>query len=220
MNTWTERIKLKMKELGLTQEELAHQLGITRGAITHYLSGRRVPPLKQFHKLATVFKADPAWLQFGVTTDHKKHSGNSQHSDKASLQTNQYPVPILTWEQVAKQPDVSRINRKAIEEWLPNFFTDQPDWYAMRVKGDSMVSTAGQKGFHDGDIIIVDPNLSPKNGNFLVAVMPKNKEATFKQYIVDNGIKYLKPLNGQYPMMESGNKCVNCGVVVRSFSEH
>lgn len=68
MNTWASRIRERMSELQLTQEELANKLGVTRGAITHYLSGRRVPPLRQFHKLAAVLKTDPAWLQFGAPT--------------------------------------------------------------------------------------------------------------------------------------------------------
>jgi transcriptional regulator with XRE-family HTH domain len=54
MNTWATRIKSRMKELGLTQEVLAEKMGITRGAITHYLAGRREPPLRQFQKLATI----------------------------------------------------------------------------------------------------------------------------------------------------------------------
>ncbi len=220
MNSWAERIKLKMKELGLKQEELAQQLGITRGAVTHYLSGRRVPPLKQFHNLAAVLKTDPAWLQFGVTADNKKKSSDSQQRETISSQSNHHPIPILTSKQISKQPDVRRINKKSIEEWLANFYTDQPNWFAIRVQGDSMVSTTGQKSFYDGDIIIIDPTLNPKNGDYIVAVMPKNNDATFKQYIIDGGIKYLKPLNGQYPMIEVGSKYVYCGVVVRSLSEH
>lgn len=32
--------------------------------------------------------------------------------------------------------------------------------------------------------------------------LPKAKEATLKQYVIDAGNKYLKPLNMQYPIIK------------------
>lgn len=81
-----------------------------------------------------------------------------------------------------------------------------------------MTSTQGKKSFHDGDIIIVDPEQTAKHGSFVVAVLPRAKEATFKQYDVDGGVKYLKPINPQYPLVEINEKTVICGVVVGCFN--
>src|SRR5579862_358332 len=99
MTTWTSRVKSRMKDLGMTQEVLANKMGITRGAVTHYLAGRRVPPLRQFQKLAAVLKADPAWLQFGTIANKpspKKAVAKSEKTEKAQTR-----VPILTWKQLS-----------------------------------------------------------------------------------------------------------------------
>lgn len=45
-------------------------------------------------------------------------------------------------------------------------------------------------------------------------MLPRAKEATFKQYVVDAGIGYLKPLNPQYPMVQINDATHVCGVIV------
>lgn len=211
MNTWADRIRSRMKELGLTQEELAVKLGITRGAVTHYLAGRRVPPLRQFQLLASALKADPAWLQFGTSAATQKPPKTVKQT---KTEITYRPIPILSWEEAARFPDVSRLKQEDIKDRIPHIFTDQPHWYALRVKGDSMTAS-GSKSFHDGDIIIVNPDKTPQHGDFVIAVLPRSKEATFKQYVVDGGVQYLKPLNPQYPLIKIEKKACISGVILK-----
>ena len=42
---WYDRAKARMEELEITQQKLADKLGMTRGGVGHYLSGRREPSL-------------------------------------------------------------------------------------------------------------------------------------------------------------------------------
>jgi len=210
MQSWTDRIKAQMKETGLTQEEVAEKMGITRGAITHYLAGRRIPPLKQFQKLASVLKVDPAWLQFGINPD----AATLKRMEKEEKQAiKYYPIPVLTWDQAYQGVDASRIKSRNSQECIDNIFTDNPRWFALRAKGDSMTSFNGRKSIHDGDIVIVDPDIKPVHGDFVIAVMSKANEATLKQYVIDAGIKYLKPLNIQYPITQFEKGMAIVGVV-------
>lgn len=196
-----------MKDLGLTQETLAKKLGITRGAVTHYLSGRRVPPLKQFQKLSSVLKVDPAWLQFGTTaaaTDSRKKKDTAKQKSKTA-------IPIASWKQVA---ELGKIKIEDSNEFIPHFYTDKKDWYALRVKGDAMTSPHSRTSFQEGDIIVIDPDQTPVHGSYVIALLPKSKEATFKQYVIDGGVKYLKPLNPQYPITQINDSTFICGVIV------
>lgn len=212
MNAWVARIKSCMKELGMTQEELANKMGITRGAVTHYLAGRRVPPLKQFQKLASILKADPAWLQFGTANERASAKKLVEKQEKAITHT---PVPILSWEQAAEFMNVAKMRRDEIKEWVPHFNTDKSRWYALRIKGDSMTAPLGQnKNFHEGDIILVDPDKEAKHNDFVIALLPRAKEVTFKQYVLDGGVRYLKPLNPQYPIVAIDKGTHISGVVM------
>lgn len=57
---WYDRAKARAKELGVTQEQIADWLELTRGAVGHYLSGRREP---EFHDLKIIA------LRLGMTLD-------------------------------------------------------------------------------------------------------------------------------------------------------
>jgi len=208
MHNWSTRLKERMKALKMTQEILASKMGITRGAITHYLSERRTPSLLQFKKLSAVLKTNPAWLQYGLSTTQEPKSKNKKS------EPIRYPLPILPWNTITDFIDTRKRNTE-IAEWVPHFFTDQPHWYALRVIGDAMKAPSGNsKSFHEGDLIIVDPDKTAANGSYVVAMLPRAKEATFKQYVFDAGIGYLKPLNPQYPMVQINDTTHVCGVIV------
>jgi SOS-response transcriptional repressor LexA len=204
-----------MQELGITQEALANKMGITRGAVTHYLAGRRVPPLNQFAKLAAILKVQPAWLQFGEFKN--EDSSHKPAVKKEQAKKGTHPLPILTWKDIANLADSIPGNKT--KEFLPHFSVDQSNWYGLKVVGDAMTAPSGQnKSFHEGDVIIIDPDKKAMHGSFVIALLPRAKEATFKQYVVDGGVLYLKPLNPQYPLIEINKGTHICGVVIASLS--
>ena len=63
MKNWTELAKAKMKTLKITQEGLAERLGVTQGAVAHWLSGRREPDLETLGKILSALGLPP--LQIG-----------------------------------------------------------------------------------------------------------------------------------------------------------
>src|SRR3990167_10545913 len=129
---WRDRIKERLKTLGMTQETLAKKIGITRSAICHYLAGRRVPSLHQFSKLAEVLEANPSWLQFGSPLEPP--------AQKVSrLMSALHPVPILSWEQAANFTDLSDMDLSNIKEWVPNYFSQKTNIYGFKIKGDAMI---------------------------------------------------------------------------------
>lgn len=48
-----------MKELDLTQDDVAEQMGVTQGAVAHWLGGRREPSLNKINDLLTFLGLDP-----------------------------------------------------------------------------------------------------------------------------------------------------------------
>lgn len=83
--------------------------------------------------------------------------------------------------------------------------------YALRVVGNSMAPE-----FLDGHILIVDPAMPPQHGAYVV--IDYQGETTFRQFIVDNGRKFLKALNEAYPTIELVEKYSVRGVVVQRAS--
>ncbi|SMX31302.1 adenosylcobalamin-dependent ribonucleoside-diphosphate reductase [Actibacterium lipolyticum] len=64
--TFAGRLRLARKGTGLTQEELARKLGITKSAISNAENGI-AQSMRNLAKLAEVLGVQPGWLQFGST---------------------------------------------------------------------------------------------------------------------------------------------------------
>ncbi|MGP9834237.1 XRE family transcriptional regulator [Marinobacter sp. NSM] len=66
MENWQDRVRSVMREKGVTQDRLTSVLGVsTRGAVGHYLSGRREPSASQLKALAEFLDVDIDWLLTG-----------------------------------------------------------------------------------------------------------------------------------------------------------
>lgn len=103
------------------------------------------------------------------------------------------------------------------EEFVLSALDVSEQTFAVRVAGDSM-----EPEFKEGDLVIIDPNVRPRPGDFVVA---KNghEEATFKKYrprgMSDAGIEIaeLVPLNPDYPTQRSD---LTPFVVIGTMVEH
>ena len=62
MDTCSNRIKIAMQTFGITQAELARRTGISKGALSSYLSGGYSPKQKTLYVLADNLDVSAAWL--------------------------------------------------------------------------------------------------------------------------------------------------------------
>lgn len=62
MITCGEQITYLREQHGLTQEELANQLGISRSALSHYEKNRREPEFKILNDIADLFDVSVDFL--------------------------------------------------------------------------------------------------------------------------------------------------------------
>ena len=103
------------------------------------------------------------------------------------------------------------------DDWLLTDLDLSPSAFALQIKGDSMLPE-----FKEGDRVIIDPNVGPLPGDFVVA---KNgdDEATFKKYrprgVNEQGAQVfeLVPLNEDYPSMRSDSTQIS---IIGTMVEH
>jgi SOS-response transcriptional repressor LexA len=212
MEKWTQRAKARMAEIGVTQEQLAERLGVTQGAIGHWLNERREPKLDMINR---IMKELGISLLQPVQNESEKISFDANvdlelHSERLSK------YPVISWVQAgawaeALEPmphdvdgplEVSDYQAKGKAFWLD-------------VKGDSMTSHTG-RSIPEGTKILVDTGLEPVSGKLVVAKLVDSNEATFKMFIEDAGQRFLKPLNPSYPLLKINGNCRIVGVVVRA----
>ncbi|WP_323116263.1 LexA family protein, partial [Klebsiella variicola] len=122
--------------------------------------------------------------------------------------------PLISWVSAGNWCEaLEPYHRKSIDKWYETTVHCSEDSFWLEVKGDSMTAPSGLS-IPEGMVILVDPEVEPSSGKLVVAKIDTDNEATFKQYIVDAGNHYLKPLNPQYRMTAINGNCRIIGVVV------
>jgi len=183
------RFKARRMDLNLTQVEVATAAGVSQQAIESIESGRTKRP-RNLLDLAKALNCSPDWLLNGKNI-----------MPLTEISTRR--IPILSYVQAGALTEVSEIT--TIEGNYEYVLADAEiteNAFALRIGGDSMMPE-----FQPGDIVIIDPELTPTPGEFVVA---KNNgyEATFKKFRPQGlGVSSfeLVPLNPDYPVLRSAD---------------
>ena len=120
-------------------------------------------------------------------------------------------LPLISWVQAGNWQEISE---GLVSEWNPDLLACpircSPDSFVLQVRGASM-----EPRFNEGDLIYVDPNMSPDHGRYVVVRLTDSNEATFKQLVIEGGKQYLKAINPDWPqrIIEVHEEAVICGVI-------
>ncbi|SMB88012.1 SOS-response transcriptional repressor LexA (RecA-mediated autopeptidase) [Pasteurella testudinis DSM 23072] len=215
MSLLSERIKLFRNTLSLKQKELAelcekiddreNRTKWGQSRIANYETDARTPDLDDIAVIAKALKVDPAELAFGG--DNVIPATLGSHS-----------VPLISHVQAGTWTGINDLKDTIGDyEYILTGLEVSEDSFALTIKGDSM-----EPEFYEGDIVIVDPNIKPIAGEFVVAVNGEY-EATFKKYrVVGTDDLWreqfeLVPLNSDYPVKSSLNEEIR---IVGTMVEH
>lgn len=80
-----DRISLKIKQLELKQIEVSAKIGISKNALSNYISGKRLPDTLAIYKLAKFFSVSIEWLLTGIHSEVEVQKNTSDEEDLLSL---------------------------------------------------------------------------------------------------------------------------------------
>lgn len=207
---WYELARARMKALGITQEKLAEELGMTQGGIGHWLRGARNPSLAEIGKIFRYLGIENASLNYDGTF-------STQGALPEKVIKEQYNYPLLATVRAGMfTTELDSYTEQDAKAWISTSKKAGPRSFWLEVKGDSMTAPAGNSpSFPEGMLILVDPDCDVEPNDFCVANTNGN-EFTFKRLIRDSGLCFLKPLNPQYPLIPCGDACHIIGKVIMS----
>lgn len=181
---WQMRLKALMADEALSQSDLAPIFGVSRAAVSHYLSGRTEPSIDQISAVAR---------HVGVSLDYLIHGETFDHTD----------APLLSWSMVKSyvndglisgpESDVTYV-RCAVRSCSRRTF-------ALKVQGDSMDSTGG---YRHADVIFVDPDRTSGHGNDVIVELARDRLLLRRLSIQEDGKRYVRALNRNLPMSVEG----------------
>lgn len=209
----------KKKSLGITQYTIADDLGITQGAVGHYLNGRNalnVDVASGFARLLQVSISDfsPS-IAAKVAAQAESLSGESNVKYAGEYHAGRR-YPVLSSVQAGSWCEACEpYTLKDIDLWLESDAHIQGDAFWLEVEGDSMTAPVGLS-VPEGTFVLFDTGREPVNGSLVIAKLSDSNEATFKKLIIDGGQKYLKGLNPAWPLVPVNGNCKTIGVAVET----
>ena len=172
MANLSDMLSYLRKRTGLSQQELADKLGLTRSAIGMYETGKREPDLETLEVFADFYNVDMNTLTGRSSAPLPPNVTPLEPMQKIPL-VGQIAcgVPILAEENITDYVD------------LPAHIRAD---FALTCKGDSMVGA----GIRDGDVVYIRQQEEVENGQ-IAAVMVGDEEATLKRFYAEHGVVQL-----------------------------
>jgi SOS-response transcriptional repressor LexA len=194
------------KERKLTQKQLGKLVGVSDVTIGYWEKGQNSPGGLSLTKLASYFGVSESYLLTG-----KEEVSNVSAGSIGAMQ-----VPIISWVQAGQwTAECDARNLDGTTDYILTTDIHSLASFALKVKGKSM-----EPEFREGDTIVVDPELYPAPGEYVIATNGGG-EATFKRYrsrgVSETGddVFELVPLNDDYATLNSAIEPISIiGVVV------
>lgn len=180
MADFAATIKRLRLERGITQEQLASMLKVSRSTIGMYETGSREPDFETCEAIADIFNVDMDYL-LGRTSVERK-----EPITPSIIPPGFEPLPRMV-----KKPLVGTIacgEPITAEENIEDYVDVPEDVhcdFCLRCKGDSMIDA----GIHDGDVVYI--HITPQVENGQIAAVRIDGEATLKRVFWDESSQTL-----------------------------
>lgn len=172
-------LKARRKDLGLTLNDIAQQMGVSEATVQRWESGN-IKSLRQgrIAKLASILNVSPSVL----------------------MGWDDLPSDTIPYEPTGMAPILGRIpagppslTGEYIEGYEPVDVPDPDNYYWLRVQGDSMINA----GIQSGDLVLIRMQPCAENGQ-IVACRVNGDEATLKRFREQKNAVILMPENPEY----------------------
>lgn len=179
MKTIAERIKEGMEIRNLKQADLVELTGISKGALSSYISGRYEPKQNNIYLIAKALSVNEAWLM-----------GLDAPIDRNIIQnTSAKGVKINVLGRVAAGIPIEAIENIIDTEEISEEMARTGEFFGLQIKGDSM-----EPRIYEKDVVIVRKQDDAESGDIVIALVNGN-DATCKRLIKYAGGISLVALN-------------------------
>ncbi|MBL4981728.1 LexA family protein [Pseudomonas fluorescens] len=220
MNDLNEKIRYALKRASLSQTAVAQRIGVTPQSVYKWIKTGKIDKAN-LQKLADITGLRIEWF-----LDTNERSWTPEDPDSLILQVpGVRPMrqhielhPLISYAQAALLLDPNEnIAPADAEDWLPWPYPCSNSTYALPVRGSSM-----ETEFFENEIIFVDPQRTPKSGDFVVAKLELHREAALKKLLQEGDTLYLKAQNRDWPepVVRLNESWKICGVVIGKFKKY
>lgn len=204
MPTFGDRIRTLLAEKGISQAELARQVGTKQQTISYIVRGDGPAQTSRYAaKIAAVLNVNPLWLQTGEgrQTDPIVPTAHSASSSLAEAAL----VAIFPSSEIGKYllgGDVQPSGGLMSEVKSPQ------EAFAFEITDNSMYPM-----FKTGDVVVIERGLPPEPSDYVIATT-ESGDAVFRRYRSKRGGFELVPENTDWDALSSDEGVTIHGVMI------
>lgn len=151
MNITAIRITAAREALGISQSELARELGISPQSVQAWESGKNTPRPKRLSSLSSVLCRSVSYL---MGEDGGDDESTDNVSAKVGVGIKEGLVPVVGKAQLGVDGFFEALDYPVGHgDGYIQLFSDDPNAYALKVVGDSM-----QPRIRSGEYVLIEPN--------------------------------------------------------------
>lgn len=189
-NEFPSRIASTRSSLGMTQGELAEQVGVVQRQVAAYEGGESRPRQGTLLRLAEALGSTPEWLSHGA--------GERPNPKRYSPTKTVRQIPIISLEDVSKWLIHQDENSNFIKGLHPTSCEISNAAFAVRIDDPAMAAANPYGvGFPKNCLVIFDPSVAEEDQDFVLVLFADGK-VMFRQYFKDSFKTQLVPLDPRY----------------------
>lgn len=218
-----ERIKKARIKKGLSQQQLAEMLNVPQQTISNYernIRGSDFIDKEFFKNLAKTLNVTTDWILTGLPSliiDGKSTTGKPVDSPSTD---NLFPIiefwiPVISWDDIDSWLQSGNIEMVEVMRKVPMFDDASRMSFGLCVKDNSMHNPGSNESFNEGDVLAIDPELKPQDGDYVLAKIPSLFPFYFfRKLSIENETQKLVALNPNFAPIVLDDACEFKGVVV------
>ena len=190
MKTTADRIREGMELRNLKQSDLVDRTGISKGALSSYISGRYVPKQNNIYLIAKALNVNEAWLM-----------GNDVPMERSLKNTpSSTAVVINVLGRVAAGIPLDAIEEIIDTEEISQEMASNGEYFALKISGNSM-----EPKISNGDVVIVRKQSDADDGDLVIAMVNGDDAVCKRLKKYSDGIALISN-NPAYEPMYFSNK--------------
>lgn len=170
MSKTSDRIKEGMELRGFRQSDLVERTGISKGALSSYISGRYTPKQNNVYLIAKALDVSEAWLMGADVPIERIDMDASTNDNIIKLGKS---INVLG--RVAAGIPMEAIEEIIDTEEISEDLAKTGEFFGLQIHGDSM-----EPRFTEGDVVIVRKQDDAESGDIVIATV-NGDEATCKR---------------------------------------
>jgi transcriptional regulator with XRE-family HTH domain len=198
-NNLASNLRHLIKRSNINEAELARKTNIPQPTLHKILTGKTVDPRASTLKSLAEF--------FQVTIDDLL-SGTFSHASNPLSKTQS--IAVISWSDCIKGKwFLKELTPNNWNQWL---FVEYISEHAFGL----LTRPSMEPRFPKNTTLIIDPEVSPEDGDLVIVHYPNTTEATLREFSIDGPIKLLKPINHTVSSTDFDLNIKILGVVVQA----